>query len=133
MSTPSAIVDDRRNPFHVLLLVACVLAGAGGLIDPGRGSTVIRQYFAEWQLYVWYGGVFAGAVIALGALFIGTVIGYYVERIGLYLLAGLCLSYTAAIALGGAQFLALGGLTVLAFTTACIARLARIHSILRHQ
>lgn len=127
------VIDDRRNPFHILMLVACVLAGAGGLINPGRGSVVIRQYFPTWQLYVWYGGVFAGAVIALASLLMATMLGYYVERIGLYLLAGLCLSYTVAIALGGGQFFALGGLAVLAFTTACVARLVRIHVILRRQ
>lgn len=127
------ILDDRRNPFHILMLIACVLAGAGGLLNPGRASNLIRQFFPAWQLYAWYGGILAGALIALGALFIVSVTGYYVERIGLYLLSGLCMSYSATIALGGGQFLALGGLSVLAFTAACIVRLVRIHSILRRQ
>lgn len=127
------VLDDRRNPFHILMLIACIVAGAGGLIDPGRASLVIRQFFPTWQLYVWHLGVFSGAVIAMSALFMTTMAAYYVERIGLYLLAGLCLSYAAAIALGGGQFLALGGLVVLAFTSACIARLVRIHAILRRQ
>lgn len=127
------ILDDRRNPFHILMLIACVLAGVGGLVNPGRASNLIRQYFPAWELYVWYGGILVGAVIALGALFMLSTVGYYVERIGLYLLSGLCMSYSVAIAVGGGQWLALGGLSVLAFTAACIVRLVQIRSILRRR
>lgn len=132
MSTePRLIFDDRRNPFHLFMVSATVLAGVGGLINPGRASAVVREFFPAWQLYVWYGGLTVGGALALTGLFLTVSIGYDVERIGLVLLTGLCLSYCTAIVIGGTQFFALGGLSVMAFTVACCARLVRVHRIRR--
>jgi len=100
------------------------------LFAPQRGSAAIRNVLPQWELYLWYGGLTAGGILALVGLFLAIPTGYYVERIGLALLVGLTLAYDVAVLTTAPQSLAFGVVVVVAFAGACVARLVRIQAII---
>jgi hypothetical protein len=114
------------------MLVACIVSGAAGLINPGRSTPGIAQVLPLWELYFWYGGLIAGGLVGTLALFSKTLTSIYIERISLTLIMGLCAAYGIALMAGGGYRFALAVLFVVAFGVACAFRLKQIGRDLRH-
>jgi hypothetical protein len=114
------------------MLVACIVSGAAGLINPERSSPGIAQVLPLWELYFWYGGIIAGGLVGTLATLSKTLTSLYVERIALTLIAGLCAAYGIALMAGGGYRFALAVLFVVAFGVACAFRLKQIGRDLKH-
>lgn len=94
-------VAAGRSWYQVYLLVLTVLWAAAGWFT-GSDGRVIAETFPAWSRHLWYGGLVAGAVLALVGIALHTVVGLLVERVALFVLAGLCGAY-------GLAFLAYAG------------------------
>lgn len=121
----------QRSPFETYLLIACVIAGVGGVIDPMRGSSAALKVMPLWELYGWYSGLVVGGTIALFGVFRRSLISFYIERTGLLLLVGLCALYSLSIILAGGVTLALAALIVVFFAIACVVRVRQIDDEIR--
>jgi len=91
------LVRSGRNPFEVLMLCACAIAGAAGLIAPAASSNAITATLPHWEVVCWYSGLLAGGVISLAGVFARGVTSLLVERVGIILLACLMLAYALAL------------------------------------
>lgn len=125
-------ISSSRSPFELYMLVACIVSGAAGLVNPERSSPGIAQVLPLWELYSWYGGLILGGVVGSLALFSKTLMSLYTERIALTLIMGLCAAYGIALMAGGGYRFALAVLFVVAFGVACAFRLKQIGRDLRH-
>lgn len=130
--TIAVTISSSRSPFEIYMLLACILSGAVGLIDPGRGSSGIAQVLPHWELYFWYGGLIVGGIVTFLAVLSNALNSLYVERIGLTLLSGLSAAYGVAIVANSGYKLALAILFVLAFGIACAFRIRQIGRDLKH-
>jgi len=91
------LVRSGRNPFEVLLLVACAMAGVIGLVAPNASANAITAALPHWEVLCWYSGLLAGGVISLAGVFARGVTSLFVERVGIILLACLMLAYALAL------------------------------------
>jgi uncharacterized membrane protein len=118
-----------RNWHEVYLLVLTILFAVTGWLTDSK-EQIITATFPAWAQSFWYGGLAAGAVLALVGIALHTLTGLLVERAGLFALAGLCGAY-------GLTFGALAGrvdpvhsvaitLLVFAFAAVNLARAGQI-------
>lgn len=119
-------MNGFRSPFQTYLLIACVLAGVAGIVDPHRGSSSVLKVLPMWELYVWYIGLTVGGTVTLFGQVRKTLPGLYTERVGLLFLIGLCVIYTAAIVVAVGVSLALSALVIVFFAVACAVRIRQI-------
>src|SRR2546430_17175936 len=115
------ILASSNSPFQILTVVACLISGVAGLF-PHESTGVIDQ-LADGGALIWYSGLALGAVIALVGRFFQLPMSLLVERVGLYLLAGVMLSYGFGIyLLIGFERARLSGVIIVAFGLACAVR-----------
>ncbi len=91
------LVRSGRNPFEVLMLVACVATGTVGLFEPSSTSNVITTLLPTWEVTTWYGGLAVGGLVGLVGVFLNGVLSLLVERVGLIMLTCLTLAYSTAV------------------------------------
>lgn len=115
------IVRTGNSPFEVWLLGAAVIAGVGGLVNPGASRAVARV-LPDWQLYTWYSGLIVTAGIALLGVVLRSLLGLLLERAGLVLLAALTVIYAIAIVAAGGEPLTLSAALAASLGCACLAR-----------
>jgi hypothetical protein len=121
MMPRALILRSANSPFQILTVVACLISGVAGLF-PHEPSGVIDQLTGGGAL-IWYSGLILGAAVTLGARFFDLPTSLLVERVGLYLLAGLALSYGVGIyLLIGFERARLSGVIIMAFGVACTVR-----------
>lgn len=125
------IIASGRQPFEVLLLLACVLTAGLGLAVPGAGSTTIDAFIPMPWNTVFYVALGASATVGLIGVSLQVPVSLLVERIGLLFLSGLLIAYGIALyALYGAAVGASGAIIV-AFGTAALTRSVQITMDLR--
>lgn len=129
MNEKPVLVSLSRSPFEIFMLLACILSGIAGLIDPY--ASTISKLLPPWQLYLWNAGIALGGLATLIGALGGRYISLHIERIGLTFLTGLSSVYVIAVlSYSGLKF----GLAVsvtLAFTAASVFRLREIQADLR--
>ncbi len=76
---------------YLMLLTAAFAVSAWAT---GSEAQVIAATFPAWSQYLWYGGLTAGAVLALAGIALGTVPGLLLERGALFCLRA-CAASTA--------------------------------------
>ena len=121
MMPRSLVLRSANSPFQILTVVACLISGVAGLF-PHEPSGVIDQ-LANGGTQIWYVGLIIGAAIALGGRFFQLPMSLLVERVGLFLLAGLMLGYGVGIYLVvGWERARTAGVIIAAFGVACAVR-----------
>lgn len=86
-----------RNYYEIYLLV--LTAGWAALNwATGADGETIEAAFPGWGRHLWFGGLLAGATLALVGIAVGTVVGLLVERAALFGLAGLCAAFGVLVA-----------------------------------
>lgn len=102
------VVRRGRQPHEMAFAAACVILGGFGLVAQTSASPGLNQAFGPY-VYVWYIGAFIGGLVTISGIARGTVSALLVERIGLCILAGVCLAYaSSAVLLSGWRGLAAG-------------------------
>jgi len=125
------LIRSGRNPFEVLLLCACAVAGAIGLIAPGASANAITATLPHWEVLCWYSGLLAGGVVSLAGVFARGVTSLLVERVGIIILACLMLAYALALFTQvGIRGVLPGAVTGL-FAVACAVRFVYITTDLK--
>jgi hypothetical protein len=124
-------VPSIRSPFEIVLLVACIIGGIGGLINPTSTSPAVSRVLPEWLLVSWYAALIASGACTLIGVSFRRVFGLYIERIGLTLLTGICMVYAVSVLAGGGYPFAFAAITVMSFAVACGYRLRQIQRDLR--
>ncbi len=89
------LTDLARQGFELMLLLLCVGAGARGLWNAEALTSTLDRSLPPWGRAVWYGGLLAGGMIAIIGIAMARPFGPLVERAGLIILTGSCLSYVA--------------------------------------
>ena len=120
------VIRSGRNPYAIFLLVACVLTGVSGLISPRLTSPVVAHLLASWELYAWYGGLFASGSVALAGLSARGLTSLLVERVGLVVLASLSAMSAVAVAVQGGAALSFSSAFVGCFAVASVVRVWQI-------
>lgn len=90
-----------RNWHEIYLLVLTIGFALSGWLT-SSSEQVITASYPVWSQFVWYGGLIAGASIALVGIALHTLTGLLIERAALFGIAGLCGAY-------GMAFLATAG------------------------
>lgn len=88
-------MTEGRNYYQVYLLILAIVFVGTSWASGGEGQ-VIAATFPIWAQALWYCGLIAGAVLALGGITAHSLGGLLVERAALFFLAGLCASYGLA-------------------------------------
>lgn len=91
------LVRSGQNPFEVLMLCACAVAGAIGLVAPNASANAITATLPHWEVLCWYSGLLVGGLVGLAGVFARGVTSLFVERVGIILLACLMLAYALAL------------------------------------
>jgi hypothetical protein len=91
------LVRSGRNPFEVLMLVACVATGVVGLFQPASASNVVTSLLPSWEVATWYSGLTLGGVVGLFGVSRKGVMSLMWERVGLIMLTFLMLAYSTAV------------------------------------
>lgn len=131
------VLASGRQPFEVLLLLACVVVGTVGFFGPrGSASVTIDEFICDPWRALFYGVLALSALVALVGVFLSMPDALLVERVGLLFLSGLLITYgisVYAVGSGGAS----GGIIV-SFGVAAVLRcwqitrdLSRLRSALR--
>lgn len=123
-------VHSGSEPFQVAILIACSLWGIVGLATLATVSTVTSRTIPTAGVYVFYAGLSVCSLVTLtGVIYeawLKKVLGFYVERAGLFSLAGLCGAYsTWALAASGVRAISVVFL-LLAIGVASSVRIWRI-------
>lgn len=124
------VVRGGRDPFEVMFLIACVLAGISGLIFGASSPNLAVALPGDTQTY-WFAGVLVGSVLGLVGAFSKPPTGLVIERVGLALLSGLCGAYGVSIILNSANGALVGMFVTLAFGVASLIRVWQIGVDLR--
>jgi hypothetical protein len=124
-------VRSGRNPFEVLMLIACTATGAVGLLEPTSTSNVITSLLPAWEVVTWYSGLTLGSLVSLFGVFWGGVVSLVLERAGLVMLTCLMLAYSAAVITQVGVRGALPALFTGLFAIACAIRFVYITTDLK--
>lgn len=119
------LILSSRSPFEFFLLVACMLSGVNGLLNPFKASVSASSVLPEWELYAWYGGLLVGGIIALVGYLRKTLFSLALERTGLILLTAMSLVYSITLVANDLT-LAFAASFVIAFGVACAFRVRQI-------
>ena len=104
-SPPPVIFSSTRHPFEVFLLLLSILSGLPIMVA-GTAPDAVTDALNDTAARVWGGGLAVGAVIALLGIFLTrphprstkvSVVGLVTEQVGLVMVAGACMVYTAAV------------------------------------
>lgn len=125
------LVIDSWNAYEVFLLIACILAGVGGILDPHSGPSSIQFTVPIIERYVWYVGLVLGGSIALFGAISRKIFSLYIERVGLVLITGVSIPYGIILTLNVAAPYSPPVLSTDAFAVASLVRLVQIWSRLR--
>lgn len=108
---PLTAVPPSRHPFQVWILFACVLAGAGNLVD---SQSVINELLPPIIVTIWAICLMASGLLGLiGAFLKDRILGLLLERAGLSTLALASIAYgTGIVFIVGAQAAVSGPLTM---------------------
>jgi hypothetical protein len=120
-----------RTPFELFFLIVCVLSGGNGLVNPHGGSSVVNAFLPGWEVVLWYSGLAVGGIVGLLGVLAAGVVSLLVERVALVLLAGLTLTYSAALLVQVGERGVFVALIVASFTAGCIARIMMIQHDLK--
>jgi len=90
-----ALTDFARQGFEVVLMVIAVGTGAGGLWNPSGITSRVDPLLPTWGRLIWYGGLLVGGMITIIGIAMARPFGPLVERAGLVILTGSCVSYLA--------------------------------------
>lgn len=91
------LVRSGRNPFEILLLVACFAAGVVGFFQPQSSSGAINAALPYWQALCWYIGLTGGGLMGLIGVFNRGVNSLLMERVGVVMLTCFTFGYSAAV------------------------------------
>lgn len=86
------MLDARRQPHEIFLLLLTVMSGMVGLLNGVRAEDFAAE-FPPWLQACWFGGLIFGSVVALVGAAMSGIRGLFVERAGLVVLTFLCLSF----------------------------------------
>jgi hypothetical protein len=124
-------IRGGTHPHEVLLLIATCLLGAAGLVFYSVLATPVVRSLPYPFGHILYAGLVAGSGIAIWGVFWRSITGALVERVGLFSLSALALSYTAAIfAFAGWRGINFGGFMI-AFSVANLIRAYQISQEIR--
>lgn len=94
---PLATIPPSRHPFQAWIMVACIIAGAGNLVD---SQSAINDVLPAYIVKIWAISLLAaGALTLTGAYFKDRIMGLLIERAGLTTLCGAAVCYGVAIIL----------------------------------
>lgn len=124
MSYPTGV--GRWRPYQICVLVAIIISGAIGMIDPmARATSIAATMSPIWEL-AWYSTAALSSLIALCGVLSNRWEGLLIERGGLAVLSCACVAYALAIFdLSGARGLS-AGLILLAIAAANFFRIRQI-------
>jgi hypothetical protein len=125
------LVRSGRNPFEVLMLVACVATGTVGLFQPSSTSNVIISMLPNWEVITWYSGLTLGGLVSLFGVSRSGVVSLVLERAGLVTLTCLMLAYSTAVVTQVGVRGALPALFTGLFAVACAIRFVYITTDLK--
>lgn len=125
------LVRSGRNPFEVWLLVACVVVGIVGLVQPSSTSNAITSLLPGWEVVTWYAGLAGGGAVSLFGVFGSGLTALLVERVGLIILTCLTLAYSIAVVTQIGFRGALPALFTGLFAVACAVRFVHITTDLK--
>lgn len=89
-------IHTTRSPHKLYLLIACVIGGTLGLVFPPSHGLSISDAFPGKTQLVWYAGLLIGGVLGLVGSYLRSITGILLEQAGMYLLAGLAISFAFA-------------------------------------
>lgn len=127
----SLTLSSGRQPFEVLLLVACVLTGAVGVVVPGAGSPTIDRFVPQPFTTLFYVALFGSAAVSAVGVSLRLPTSLLVERIGMVVLSALLLIYGIAVYALHGPAVGIGGVIIIAFGVAAMLRCAQITRDLR--
>lgn len=114
------VITSGRQPFEVMLLVACVLSGIAGLF--GAGSRTIEAVVTPPWALMFHGVLAAAATLTLAGIFLHLPLNLLIERAGLLIMSWLLLTYTAALYGLAARQVGVAGAVIGAFGVASVVR-----------
>jgi hypothetical protein len=85
----------RIRAHEAFLMILCVLAGVGGILDPAANT--LNALLPAWFLWIWNVGLIVGALLALAGMWIHSPTGPLIERAALGLLNGISVTYACVV------------------------------------
>lgn len=126
---PLTAVPPSRHPFQVWSMIACVLGGAGNLVD---SKSVINALMPTALVTVWALSLMMAGVLALvGAFLPDRILGLLTERIGLSTLFITAIAYGAGIVTIAGQAAAVSGSLTISVGIAAGWRVIHVNRELR--
>ena len=118
-----------RHPFEIVVLVALILLGVGGLLSgSARQTSSTGELLGPVWTVLWDSVLIVGSGTALVGLFLREPLSLLIERIGMYVLATACGAFgVAVIASGELAYLRTGTI----FLAVAITALYRIGQLTR--
>jgi hypothetical protein len=124
-------IKSGRHPLAVSFLGFLAFSGISGLFTYQRSASGTVRSLPEPLGQVLYGGLAAGALVAIVGVFLPGLVGPLLERVGLVLLAGFLFGY-AVLAFARAGWPALFVISLLlGLTVGCVWRVVQIGRELR--
>lgn len=125
------VIKSGRHPLAVSFLGFLAMSGISGLLTYRRSASGTVRALPELIGLVLYGGLAAGALIAIAGVFLHGLVGPLLERVGLVLLAGFLSGYGVLVfARAGWPALFISSL-LLGLTVGCVWRVVQIGRELR--
>jgi len=124
-------IDQKRNPFEVFLLVACLLASVVNVLGAGPPNS-IRDSLPHWAQYIWEYLLLGGALVALIGLWWPRkkATSYIIEQVGLAAVGNGCAFYGIAVLFFAGPQGVVAAFMALGFGAACLWRYGQIESLL---